>query len=75
MQPVLPNPCDGNQCDQLCLLPPAGPGASKKYKGFVCKCRPGFRLVDGWRCVEKASVININGQYEFRGLSFGLSLT
>ena len=47
MQPVVPNPCKNNQCDQLCLLAPM------VAEGFVCKCRPGNRLVDGKTCVEK----------------------
>ena len=52
LQPVMANPCDGNQCDQLCLLAP-NVGTNDKYRGFVCKCRPGFRLVDDKNCVEK----------------------
>ena len=40
LQPELPNPCKENHCDHLCLLSPSAP------KGYVCKCRPGFRLLD-----------------------------
>ena len=47
LQPDMVNPCEKNECDQLCLLSHSDP------KGFVCKCRPGFRLVDDKTCVEK----------------------
>ena len=46
LQPSLPNPCMENHCDHLCLLSPSAP------KGYVCKCRPGFRLVDEAECRE-----------------------
>ena len=48
LQPELPNPCQDNQCEHVCLLSPSS------GKGYVCKCRPGFRLVavDG-SCVQK----------------------
>ena len=40
------NPCQKNHCDHLCLLSPSN------AKGYVCKCRPGFRLVDDAECRE-----------------------
>ena len=46
LQPSLPNPCKENHCDHLCLLSPSA------NKGYICKCRPGFRLVEGSECRE-----------------------
>ena len=42
------NPCKKSKCGHLCLLSPTA------AKGFICKCRPGFRLVEtSGECVEK----------------------
>lgn len=43
LQPVYPNPCQNNRCDQICLLSP-GPN------DFTCKCRPGYTSSKEFEC-------------------------
>ncbi|XP_065212523.1 low-density lipoprotein receptor-related protein 2 isoform X2 [Planococcus citri] len=47
LQPITQNPCNGNKCEQFCLLSPSSP------TGFMCKCKPGFKVTSEGKCVEE----------------------
>lgn len=46
LQPITPNPCEKNTCEQLCLLSPSSPN------GYTCKCKPGYRVGITGECLE-----------------------
>jgi len=45
LQPIYPNPCQNNRCDQICLLSPTP-------ANYTCKCRPGYVSSREIECVQ-----------------------